>query len=259
MLKWCSYCQQFMREVAPYDSFQITHGLCSRCESAHEDLFAKDVVEHGRFLRATFQALLDAGRQNDFEVAARVIERAIGANCRPVDILMGMIAPMLYEIGEEWKRGVLSVQGEHRFTAFCERVTGLVERRIAASDAAPLPPRDGALLFLMNAPGDRHRLALRILALWLHNRGATLRIIDNDKGIGSLMRSVAADRPEYLLVSMALTTQRTRVVEIAKAVQILSPSVRPKMIVGGYPVKAGLIQPIPAAELVSDISALEIV
>lgn len=34
--------------------------------------------------------------------------------------------------------------------------------------------------------------------------------------------------------------------------------VRPTVIVGGYPVKAGLIKAIPAAELLSDISALPI-
>jgi hypothetical protein len=36
----------------------------------------------------------------------------------------------------------------------------------------------------------------------------------------------------------------------------LPPDVRPTIIVGGYPVKAGLIKAIPAAELLSDISAL---
>ena len=58
----------------------------------------------------------------------------------------------------------------------------------------------------------------------------------------------------------ARTVQRLRdhVVEITDAANALPPDVRPTVIVGGYPVKAGLIEAIPAAELLSDISALPI-
>ena len=254
MLKWCAYCQHFMREIAPYDDFSITHGLCNSCETA-KDVFASDEVARADFLRQIFHALFDAGRHQDFEAAARIIENAIAANCRPVDILIGMIAPMLYEIGEEWKRGALTVEAEHRFTAFSEQVIGLLQPRIDAGGAAPAR---GTLLFLMNAPGNRHNLAVRILALWLESRGARVRIIDDGTDSVSLMQSIAASRPKYLLISMALSEQRDHVAEIANAAKALPPDVRPKVIVGGYPVKVGLIKAIPGAELLRDISVLPI-
>jgi methanogenic corrinoid protein MtbC1 len=257
MLKWCAYCQQFMREVAPYDDFSITHGLCDSCETSSKDVFASDEVKRADFLRQIFHALFDAGRQEDFAAAARIIEKAIAAKCRPVDILIGMIAPMLYEIGEEWKRGALSVDAEHRFTAFSEQVIELLKSKVDVDGTATFRSKE-TLLFLMNAPGNRHNLGVRILAIWLENRGASVRIIDDGTDRESLMRSVAADRPKYLLISMALTEQRGHVVEIANAAQALPADVRPKVIVGGYPVKAGLIEAIPAAELLSDISVLHI-
>jgi hypothetical protein len=173
-----------------------------------------------------------------------------------VDILIGMIAPMLYEVGEEWKRGALSVEAEHRFTAFSEQVIGLLSSRVVGG-GAPCPSRQ-TLVFLMNAPGNRHHLAVRILALWLGSRGARVRIIDDETDGASLMRSIKAHRPKYLLISMALPEQRDHVVEIAHAAKALPPDVRPKVIVGGYPVKAGLIKAIPAAKLLSDIGALAI-
>ncbi len=257
MLKWCAYCQQFLHEIAPYDDFRITHGLCASCETTHTDLFASGEIERAGFLREIFHALFDAGRHEDFETADRVIERAIAANCRPVDILIGMIAPMLYEIGEEWKRGALSVEAEHRFTAFSEHVIELVKSRIDADRDEPLPA-EATLLFLMNAPGNRHNLAVPILTLWLESRGVRVRIIDDGIDNVGLMRSVASERPEYLLISMALTEQFERVVEIANAAQDLPRELRPKIIVGGYPVKAGLIKPIPAVELLPSISTLNI-
>ena len=109
-----------MREVAPYDDFSITHGLCASCELACKDPFATNEVERAHVLSTIFPALFDAGRRNDFSAAVQIVDEAIAANCRPVDILIGMISPMLYEIGEEWKRGALSVEAEHHFTAFCE-------------------------------------------------------------------------------------------------------------------------------------------
>ena len=102
-------------------------------------------------------------------------------------------------------------------------------------------------------------LAVQMLALWLGSRGVAVRIIDEEEIDDlSLMRSVAADRPKYLLISMAVTDQLDGVAGIAKAAQALPQDLRPKIIVGGYPVKAGLISSIPAAELLSDISVLEI-
>ena len=257
MIKWCAYCQQFMHEIAPYDDFSITHGLCVTCVATRKDLFASDEIARAHLLREMFTELFDAGRHEDVKTAARIIEKAINANCRPVDILIGMIAPMLYQIGEEWKRGALSVEAEHRFTAFSEQVIDLVKSAIEAGRVAPANPK-AALVSLMNAPGNRHILAVRILGLWLESRGAIVRTIDHDASTANLMQSIAAERPKFLLISMALPNQRNPVARIANAIEALPPNVRPRVIVGGYPVKAGLIAKIPAVELLSDISTLQL-
>jgi methanogenic corrinoid protein MtbC1 len=245
-----------MHETAPYDNFTISHGLCPSSASAHKYPFAHDVVERGTTLRILFRALFDAGLNEDFEAATQIVDEAIAANCRPVDILFGMISPMLYEIGEEWKRGALSVEAEHRFTSFSRRVVELVEARIGSVTAASAYHVTPS--FLMNAPGNRHELALRILSIWLESRGTKVRIIEEDVDQDKLMRSIAAERPKYLLISMSLTDQRESVAEIAKAIQALPHDVRPKTIVGGYPIKVGLIRSIPETELLSNISALQI-
>src|SRR5262245_35037147 len=250
MMEWCAWCQQFLHEVAPYDSFNMTHGVCASCASKYENLFASDVVRRAEVLREQFWALFDAGRHEDINAATRIVESAIAANCRPVDILLGMISPMLYEIGEEWKRGVLSVEAEHRFTAFSEKVVQLVQARNGTA-TTPIPP-GAPLLFLMNAPGNRHDLALRILPIWLKGRGAKVRIFEDDVDQDRLVQNIASERPKYLLISMAVTEQCEGVAEIAKTLQVLPQDIRPKTVVGGYPVKAGLISSIPGTELLSN-------
>lgn len=256
MIKWCAWCQQFIRETAPFDDFSITHGVCASCKSRYTNLFAHDVADRLDVLRVLFQELFDAGRRDDFNAATRLVEDAIAARCRPVDILLGMISPMLYEIGEEWKRGALSVEAEHRFTAFSERVIQLVEARIGATTPTPISAA-ATPLFLMSAPGNRHDLAVRILSIWLNGRGERVRTFEDDVPIDRLLRGIADERPKYLLISMALTEQRNAVAGIAKAVRVLPRDIRPKIIAGGYPVKAGLIRSIPEIELLSDINALQ--
>lgn len=246
-----------MHEVAPYDNFSMTYGLCGNCHAAHPGQFSHEVIEHAHFIRKILRTLRDAGRREDFETACRVVDEAISSKCRPTDILIGILSPLLYEVGEEWKRGVLSVEAEQRFTAFSEKVIELVETRIGAEPSSLVPAN--TTLFLMNAPGNRHLLALRVISLWLKDRGAEVRIVPDGIDQNELLQCIAAERPKYLLISMATLNQRAHVTEIAKRVLSLHQDVRPKIVVGGYPVKTAIIDAIPGAELLSNIDALHLV
>ena len=110
----------------------------------------------------------------------------------------------------------------------------------------------------MNAPNNRHKLAVRILSNWLGSRGEKVRLVEDDVDYDKLLRSIAAEQPRYLLISMALIDQRASVAEIAERVQAVPEGIRPKVIIGGYPIKTGLIRAIPNAELQSNVSALDI-
>lgn len=257
MLKWCSYCQSFVGEAPEYDDFSITHGLCADCEAKHYWSFEGRDLAHAHVLRGIFARLFTAGRHNNIKAAEAVVDEAIGASCRPIDILIGMIAPMLYQIGEDWKTGALSIEGEHRFTAFCEEVIELVMARMSALGEAPAAPASGQIL-LMNAPGNIHTLAIRILALWLGSRGVRADIINGPIGFAALQQRLAATKPKHLLISMALAEQRAQVADIVGRVRALPASIRPRVIVGGYAVKTGLVAPVAGADLVADIGSLKL-
>jgi methanogenic corrinoid protein MtbC1 len=255
MLKWCSYCQQFMGEIHPYHDLSMTHGLCDDCLLEHPDVFAESELKHPIFLRDIFHALFEAGQKSDIDTAAKIVEKAIDANCRPLDILVGMIAPMLYEIGEGWEQGVLSVEEEHSFTAFCEQVVDLIERKMLAHKPLLSPPASGPTALMMNAPGNEHTLALRMLALWLRNKGVKVRMTDAQD---VLTTSIFDAQPDFLLISMALPEQLDDVSAIVHSVNELPTGVTQRIIVGGYAIKADLVSSIPGAELMKDITTLKI-
>jgi methanogenic corrinoid protein MtbC1 len=251
VLKWCSHCQQFMGEVPDYDNFSISDGICAKCVARGR--LAKGDFDHAVFLRQIFRKLFEAGKRNDFNAAEQIIASAIVAGCRPVDILIGMIAPMLYRIGEDWKQGVLTVEGEHRFTAFCERVIDLIAGKMKATNATPHPRFDEPLVLLMNAPGNRHTLAIRIVALWLESQRISSQIADGEVGSELLLAQLASTRPQFLFISMALVEQRDGVEAIVERILTWPKPLQPRIIVGGYAVKAGLVGPMPGVDLTADI------
>ncbi|WP_158511673.1 cobalamin B12-binding domain-containing protein [Bradyrhizobium sp. CCGE-LA001] len=256
MLRWCAHCQQFIGEMPPHADLSITHGLCRKCSGEQPDLLSDGEFAHAVVLRDIFQALFAAGRKSDFDAAGPLVDRAIVANCRPVDILVGMIAPMLYEIGRAWERGTLTVAGEHEFTAFAERVVDLVEARMNRASSQRARFAGEGRYFLMNAPGNTHVVGIRILALWLQNQGWQTRHVDELTVLDALSEPSLAGEPKTLLVSIALLEQCEAVRALVERVQALPAPNRPKIVLGGYAVKTRLVPRIPGVVLARDISAL---
>ncbi|UFS88278.1 cobalamin B12-binding domain-containing protein [Bradyrhizobium daqingense] len=254
MLKWCSYCQQFKGETSPYDDLSVTYGLCQRCEAQHPDIFASEVVRHSEFLRHVYHSLYEAGRRNDLPSAQQLVKDALAAKFRPVDILLGILTPLLYKIGEQWRSGTITVTDEHEFTAFSERIVDLIE--VSMQRGKTRHRRGLPRYFLMNAPGNTHTLAIRILSFWLKDRSVCAPTVINHIDLQKLAEHILEAAPKLLLLSMALPQQLDSVVSISALVGELPADAHPKVFVGGYAVKSGLVTFVPGAELVADINLL---
>ncbi len=161
---------------------------------------------------------------------------------------------MLYQVGEDWKNGVLSVEQEHSFTAFCEQVIDLVSTKV--QPIAPPNLVSGGAILLMNAPGNLHTLGLRIISQWLASKGKIATILDTQDDAAHLLKLIKTTRTKLLLISVALPAQYYSVNEIVEQVAKLAKPIRPRVVVGGYAVKLGLIPPIRGADLMADISLL---
>lgn len=256
MLSWCSYCQQFMGEVPPYEDLVINHGMCARCEAKELGAGAID-LNRANFLNDIQRRLAAAGMRNDLAEAERVIDVAIRAKVMAVDILIGIIAPLLHEIGEDWKRDRACVAQQDRLTAFCEEIFSFLAAKASdTASAARASAADRAEVLLMNAPGNRHMLAIRILSLWLKKKRVRARLLERVQSAGELLAQIDRTKPRQLLISMALSEQAEAVAAIAGHIAALPAAARPKVIVGGNAVKLGLVPAIPGATLLADISAL---
>ena len=125
MIRWCSNCQTYQGEVPPFDSYAITHGICEVCA-------AKGLMLGGPAL-AKIQPIVDFHNRVREEAKAgfitpphSLLAEAITLEIQPIDLLIGLLQPALYEIGELWARGEVSIATEHRFSATVEDLTTLV-------------------------------------------------------------------------------------------------------------------------------------
>lgn len=253
MLRWCAYCQEFQGETAPFEDFNLTHGICPKCLSENAPRIDRR-LEHAKSLRDLQERLMNSGKTENAEAARAMIDLAMEAGIRPVDVLMGLVSPALYSIGEQWSHGSVTVAEEHRFTAFCESAFDIIANKLrrAADRSDQLVD-----VILMNAYGNTHTLAIRFLSLWLRGLGIKVLLLEPPAPLAKLIRIIEKVQPTFILLSVALANQIEGVSEIARSLEGVNAQIKPTLIVGGNAVKSGEATPIPDATFLTDIRVMD--
>ena len=256
MLSWCAYCQQFQGEIPPFEVFEISHGMCDVC--ARKDSFGGGAASlaHARALQRIQTRLAHAGRRADRAGVEEIVDEAVAAGTRPIDILIGLTAPLLYKTGLAWEAATLTVAEEHRFTAFCEETFAIVEMKVRdeqpgafAHEGDPHPE-----IVVVNAPGNRHTFGIRVLVLWLLSRGRTARMILSQTSVAKLVEEIVAAAPRLVAISVALPEQHAGAVTLVE--RLVARGLGAELIVGGNAVKQGMCPEIAGASLLADITVL---
>jgi hypothetical protein len=200
---------------------------------------------------------MTAGLSGDLKAVDSVLHDAVEQNVRLIDIFMGLVAPLFYQIGEEWRKGYITVAEEHRFTSYCEQLFGQLSNEVTGSRSTDAANADRVDVLLMNAPGNRHKMALHILAAWFADKEIPTWVIEPTPAIDDLVSLICENRPRLVLISIALSEQLPAVVRLVELIAALPGPHHPKILIGGYAVKMKLVPPIPGAYLVTDINLIE--
>ncbi len=214
----------------------------------------EDEIQHSRLLQETQGRLMEVGLSGDIDAAEKIVDIAILSGVRPLDILVGLITPMLYIIGEGWEQGNVTVAEEHRFTSFCEGVFAVVRDKFSSTYETNGGPRSRPLL-LFNAYGNVHTLGIRILALWLRSKGLDVDLIEPPPTPTELLSLIYSVRPVGVLISLALAEQRPGVMKMMEVLNVCRGIV-PSVFIGGYAIKMELVEPIPGSRFVKNIAEI---
>lgn len=250
MIVWCAYCQRFQGEQPPLDDYEVTHGLCARCSAkgAPQD---DEAIAAIRPLAAFYSRLRTQARAGTELPTGQVLSEARSLGVRPLDLLLGMVQPALYEIGDLWSRGEMSVAMEHRFSANVQRIVDA----IAEATPAP-PPRRGDLDYLLVAADrEQHTLGLRFVELFLREHGRSTFLVAPGLPAAEVLALVRSLEPRTLGLSVALPAHAAAVREISTALDGVPG--RPRLIVGGYAIKMGIhTADVTGAEVVPQMQQL---
>lgn len=248
MLSWCAYCQIFRGEVAPFESFETTHGICIHCKGRGLELPESELA-HIKQIKSLQGRLWNAGRAGDLAQAEGLIEAAAEMGVRPIDLLVGLVSPALARVGRLWESGEMTVAEEHTFTAFCERLLEVLAARmprIARLDAAASAnPR--RLILLAPCPGNNHTLGARIMDVWVRSLGHESQCV-LPRSETELVEAVARAKPAVLGLSISLLEHHPRAMAFAARLERALGAASPRVVNGGLAVKQGSVpgpQPEP--------------
>ena len=245
MYRWCSYCQHYLGEQEPFTDYALTHGICQACVTrgaATDD----GAIARSRELAAFFRTLTDSAVVGDPMTVSQVLATGGTLALRPLDLLIGILQPILHDIGRRWEAGQVSAAFEGRFSALCDQVLA----QLTAAQAAALDPAQ-PLILMMNAHWNRHTLGLRMAAFLMREQGLHVMALEPTPALTELPGVLASLRPATIGISVATEWQLPFVATVRELTSTLAPV--PRVVVGGIAVRAGCNLP-PGVERWDPIS-----
>lgn len=256
MLRWCAYCQRLIGESEPFEVFELSHGICSTCLQQHRwSSAATDAVQK---LVSFHHELIELGRTGDLAQAPEALRKGLALGIKPLDFLIGLIQPALYEIGLSWEKGNVSIVEEHRFTSFASRLIDLCYQSLPQ---VKYPSSKAPEIILTCAPNNYHFLGLRIVEQWLISANRHVYTVFPGIPAEEILKLVVSMKPRYLGVSIAVIDQAEVLPELTDALQkVLSMSgYMPTLIVGGAIMKRREWKPSSTERITycKEVSALD--
>jgi len=240
MIKWCSYCQQYLGEFEPWQDYSVSHGICPPCYvklKKEGDVFYNKAQQ----LSELYDRLRSAARCGTPISYTKIITEARELNIKPLDLMIGMIQPILHEIGVLWAAGEISVAREHQFSDFADSLVAAMYLHYPELDTfrQSVSPR----FLLVNADGNYHTLGLQLVALSLATRKIPHRVVLPGLPAGEIVSLIQEHKPRAVGISVALPTHMKGVRELLGALRQSDPDPTPSVYVGGMPVREGLSLP----------------
>lgn len=202
------------------------------------------VRDAARLSRLYLEALRAVNAAGAYQVAMGALE---GGMDLPA-LYQRVITPAMYEIGELWEKGVVTIADEHAATVLTHRVlAGLRPPGQISLGEAEGSARPRAVLATVE--GERHALGLRMVADVLEEAGYCAICLGAEVPTEALFQSVTAFSPSLLVLSATMPELASTLESVAARARQEHP--RLEVIVGGQATIAG-----PPGPSIPDLDSL---
>src|SRR5271157_3137449 len=200
-------------------------------------------------MRIMKERLLEAFKILDESTAERLMASMLAIY--PVEqVSAELIAPTLWEIGQLWEQGKITVSVEHFASAFFR---GLLANLLHVTPDSG----SGPLVILCCAPGEAHELAPLMLALLLRRADMHVVYLGQSIETAGLLDTIRQMSPTLICVSLTLPNFLEALIDLGHKVQELS-SPRPVFAFGGkaFEQHKEFISQVPGVYLNGDINSI---
>ncbi|MCX7913447.1 MAG: cobalamin-dependent protein [Thermodesulfovibrionales bacterium] len=162
---------------------------------------------------------------SDFESALQLAERFTKSKDEIENFYLKIVQPALYEIGNLWENGKISVAEEHLATAIVGRIMANIYRKF--------PKKKGRLKAIVaSSPNEYHELGGRIVADLLEMDGWDVHFLGANVPSDELIKLVKKIKPKIIGISVTMPFNIEKAEVLIKKIKGIE-TVKSKIIVGG--------------------------
>lgn len=252
MIRWCAYCQRYQGDVEPLDDYSVTHTICEDCLA--EGSLLRASPPSIKAIQAFFSRIARSGVE-PMLTAAEVVAQGDALGLDPVDLLLGVVQPVLHQIGDRWARSEATIAEEHRVSALCSSV---IQTMIAReTDLAALRKAQPPAVLLVVAEGNQHTLGAQVLEVFLLHHHVPTYAVYPALPTHEIVALAQRLQPRVVAISAAMPEQIASASIVAEQLSALPPAERPLVVVGGRALVGGPSLPAGAPLIAcNDVHAL---
>lgn len=173
------------------------------------------------------QRFVELASMGDSPQARRTILRAYEAGMPFSEIYDDVLRPALYDVGQRWQAGELTIVQEHEVSAIVRDLIG----ELSAHTVRPSDPK--YVILAACVAGETHDLGLRMVSHLLETEGHVVHFLGANVPADSILDGIRMRKVTTVLLSVTIEKNIPAMIATLEAINRMPEDERPRVIAGG--------------------------